>query len=66
MSTGVPAARRVLGWDDLVTAALLGVARRPVDPAALPGEVGRLAGTLPDADAPGRLLDAAALLTTLR
>lgn len=55
-----------LGWDDLVTSALLGVTRRPVDVAGLPGEVGRLATTLPESDAPGRLLDAAALLTALR
>ncbi|MGW6130670.1 DUF5691 domain-containing protein [Cellulomonas sp. NPDC055163] len=57
---------RGLEWDDLVTAALLGVARRAVDVATLPGEVGRLAASLPGTDAPGRLLDAAALLTTLR
>ncbi|WP_258723296.1 DUF5691 domain-containing protein [Cellulomonas sp. NS3] len=55
-----------LDWDDLVTSALLGVARRPVDLATLPGEVGRLAATLPGTDAPGRLLHAAALLTAQR
>lgn len=57
---------RALEWDDLVTSALLGVTRRAFDATALPGEVGRLAATLPGTDAPGRLLDAAALLTTLR
>lgn len=66
--SGHPDAARAgaLRWDDLVTAALLGVARRPVDPATLPGEVGRLAAGLPEGDASGRLLDAAALLTVAR
>ncbi|PFG34207.1 DUF5691 domain-containing protein [Sanguibacter antarcticus] len=53
-------------WDGLVTAALLGAARRPVDPSALPGIVGAAGARLPETDPAARLLDAAALMTAAR
>jgi hypothetical protein len=53
--------------DDLVTAALLGTARRSTDPGGLPGRVGALAAALPPTDdAAARLLDGAALLAVAR
>ena len=58
MSTGT--------WDDVLTAALLGTDRRTLDPADLPQELGALGAKLPGTDAPGRLLGAAVLLTTVR
>ncbi|MEP7764365.1 DUF5691 domain-containing protein [Sanguibacter sp. 25GB23B1] len=53
-------------WDALVSAALLGAARRPVDPSTLPGAVGEVGARLPETDPAARLLDAAALLTVAR
>lgn len=53
-------------WDALVSAALLGAARRPVDPSSLPGAVGEVGARLPESDPATRLLDAAALLTVAR
>jgi hypothetical protein len=61
--TGTPAAV----WDDLVTAALLGTARRTTDPAGLPGPLAEAAVRLrPDDDAAARLLRVAALATVYR
>lgn len=61
--TGTPAAV----WDDLVTAALLGTARRTTDPAGLPGPLAEAAARLrPDDDAAARLLRVAALATVYR
>ncbi len=61
MTDGAP-----LPWDDLVTCALLGSARRPTAGGPLPGELGRVAAALSPADPAARLLDTAALMTTYR
>lgn len=58
------------GWGGLVTAALLGTARRPVDVSTLPGPVAARLATVPagaEPDDPAvRLLSAAALATVYR
>ncbi|PRY15819.1 DUF5691 domain-containing protein [Kineococcus rhizosphaerae] len=52
-----------MSWDDLVTTALLGTARRPFDDTLLPGSLRPL---VPAGQDPARLLDAAALLAVAR
>ena len=53
-------------WDALVAAALLGAARRPVDPSALPGALGAVGARLPETDPAARMLGAAALVSVAR
>ena len=50
-------------FDDLVTAATVGVSRRPFAVTDLPGPAAPHAGTLDPSDPAAALLDAAALLT---
>jgi hypothetical protein len=52
------------GWDELVSAALLGTGRHPVDVDGLPGPIATVASGLSDPDT--RLLGAAALATNYR
>jgi Family of unknown function (DUF5691) len=54
----------VSGWDELVSAALLGTERHPVDVGGLPGPVATVASGLSESDS--RLLGAAALATNYR
>jgi hypothetical protein len=53
-------------WAELAGAAMLGTARRKVDPGALPGLLGEAAGHLRTADPAEALLDAAALAAPYR
>ena len=55
-----------VSFDDLVTAATVGVARRPVDVTALGGPAAGHARVLGDSDPAAALLDAAALLEAAR
>ncbi|NNH08264.1 DUF5691 domain-containing protein [Cellulomonas fimi] len=52
--------------EDLVTAALMGTARRAPDLATIPGAAGDLARRIDEADPAGALLDAAALVAVTR
>jgi hypothetical protein len=54
----------VIGWNELVSTALLGTERHPVDVAALPGPIATVTSGLSDPD--GQLLGAAALVTSYR
>ena len=55
-----------VSFDDLVTAATVGVSRRPVDVTALGGPAAGYAQVLGDSDPAAALLDAAALLEAAR